>query len=263
MTVTDPQTHDHSAPTRRGRGGRVPHPPRHRRDPPRQRIRCRRRSCRRRDRRSARDRTSPRSRDHGREDAQLDGISAAEHLSKNHIAPVVLLTAFSQKDLVERASEAGALAYVVKPFTPNDLLPAMRSPWPATSRSSLSRPRSPTWSSASRPQARRPRQGPPEREDGPNGARGVPLDPEGIHGSPPHHARRRSGHHRAAGPRRVPTHTAANRCATRRNRRAWHLDPGSRARSQVRDHVRDPHRRETFALFVADRDLVNGELRPR
>lgn len=55
----------------------------------------------------------------------LDGISAAEKLSKNHIAPVVLLTAFSQKELVERASEAGALAYVVKPFTQNDLLPAI------------------------------------------------------------------------------------------------------------------------------------------
>src|SRR5690349_7170568 len=56
---------------------------------------------------------------------RLDGISAAEQLGKNHIAPVVLLTAFSQKELVERASEAGALAYVVKPFTPNDLLPAI------------------------------------------------------------------------------------------------------------------------------------------
>ncbi len=56
---------------------------------------------------------------------QLDGISAAERLAKDHIAPVVLLTAFSQKELVERASEAGALAYVVKPFTPNDLLPAI------------------------------------------------------------------------------------------------------------------------------------------
>jgi AmiR/NasT family two-component response regulator len=56
---------------------------------------------------------------------QLDGISAAERLSKDHVAPVVLLTAFSQKELVERATEAGALAYVVKPFTPNDLLPAI------------------------------------------------------------------------------------------------------------------------------------------
>lgn len=56
---------------------------------------------------------------------QLDGISAAEKLAKNHVAPVVLLTAFSQKELVDRASEAGAMAYVVKPFTPNDLLPAI------------------------------------------------------------------------------------------------------------------------------------------
>lgn len=55
----------------------------------------------------------------------LDGISAAEILSKKKIAPVVLLTAFSQRELVERASEAGALAYVVKPFTPNDLIPAI------------------------------------------------------------------------------------------------------------------------------------------
>jgi len=55
----------------------------------------------------------------------LDGISAAEIISKKKIAPVVLLTAFSQRELVERAAEAGALAYVVKPFTPNDLIPAI------------------------------------------------------------------------------------------------------------------------------------------
>lgn len=55
----------------------------------------------------------------------LDGISAAEMLNRENIAPVVLLTAFSQKELVERATEAGAMAYVVKPFTPNDLLPAI------------------------------------------------------------------------------------------------------------------------------------------
>ena len=55
----------------------------------------------------------------------MDGISAAEILTKTKIAPVVLLTAFSQRELVERASEAGALAYVVKPFTPNDLIPAI------------------------------------------------------------------------------------------------------------------------------------------
>lgn len=55
----------------------------------------------------------------------LDGISAAEIINKEQLAPVVLLTAFSQRELVERASEAGALAYVVKPFGPSDLIPAI------------------------------------------------------------------------------------------------------------------------------------------
>ena len=53
----------------------------------------------------------------------LDGISAAEKIIS--ISPVLMLTAFSQKDLVERARDAGAMAYVVKPFTINDLLPAI------------------------------------------------------------------------------------------------------------------------------------------
>jgi response regulator NasT len=56
---------------------------------------------------------------------KMDGISAAEKLNQNRIAPVLLLTAFSQKELVERASEAGVVAYIVKPFTPADLLPAV------------------------------------------------------------------------------------------------------------------------------------------
>lgn len=55
---------------------------------------------------------------------KMDGITAAEKLT-NSKTPIVLLTAFSQKELVDRASEAGAMAYVVKPFTPNDLLPAI------------------------------------------------------------------------------------------------------------------------------------------
>jgi response regulator NasT len=55
----------------------------------------------------------------------LDGISAAERIGKAHLAPVVLLTAFSQKELVERARDAGAMAYVIKPFSPADLLPAV------------------------------------------------------------------------------------------------------------------------------------------
>ncbi|XBV90783.1 response regulator [Brevibacterium sp. CBA3109] len=55
----------------------------------------------------------------------LDGISAAERIARARIAPVVLLTAFSQKELVERARDAGAMAYVVKPFTAADLIPAL------------------------------------------------------------------------------------------------------------------------------------------
>ena len=53
----------------------------------------------------------------------LDGISAAEKIIS--IAPVLMLTAFSQRELVERARDAGVMAYVVKPFTVGDLIPAI------------------------------------------------------------------------------------------------------------------------------------------
>ena len=62
----------------------------------------------------------------------LDGISAAEEIGKERIAPVIMLTAFSQKELVERARDAGVMAYLVKPFTRDDLGPAIdiaRSRW--------------------------------------------------------------------------------------------------------------------------------------
>ena len=55
----------------------------------------------------------------------LDGIAAAEAIAAKRIAPVVILTAFSQRDLVERARDAGAMAYLVKPFTESDLVPAI------------------------------------------------------------------------------------------------------------------------------------------
>lgn len=54
----------------------------------------------------------------------LDGLSAAEKISELKI-PVVLLTAFSQQELVTRAAEVGAMAFLVKPFSPQDLLPAI------------------------------------------------------------------------------------------------------------------------------------------
>ncbi len=56
---------------------------------------------------------------------KLDGISAAERIAKQRIAPVVILTAFAQRDLVERARDAGAMAYLTKPFTIEDLIPAI------------------------------------------------------------------------------------------------------------------------------------------
>jgi len=55
----------------------------------------------------------------------LDGIAAAERIAGQRIAPVVILTAFSQRELVERARDAGAMAYLVKPFTKSDLVPAI------------------------------------------------------------------------------------------------------------------------------------------
>ncbi|WP_326600746.1 ANTAR domain-containing response regulator [Streptomyces sp. NBC_01803] len=55
----------------------------------------------------------------------MDGISAAEKIAGESIAPVLMLTAFSQRDLVERARDAGAMAYLVKPFSKSDVVPAI------------------------------------------------------------------------------------------------------------------------------------------
>jgi response regulator NasT len=55
----------------------------------------------------------------------LDGIEAARILTQEKIAPVVLLTAYSQRDLIERAKEAGVVGYLVKPFRETDLAPAI------------------------------------------------------------------------------------------------------------------------------------------
>jgi AmiR/NasT family two-component response regulator len=55
----------------------------------------------------------------------MDGIDAAKVLTEEQIAPVILLTAYSQRDLVERAKEAGVVGYMVKPFRESDLVPAI------------------------------------------------------------------------------------------------------------------------------------------
>jgi two-component system, response regulator PdtaR len=56
---------------------------------------------------------------------QLDGISAAEILTREDLAPVVLLTAFSDQELIDRAKEAGVVHYVTKPWKQSDLKPAI------------------------------------------------------------------------------------------------------------------------------------------
>lgn len=56
---------------------------------------------------------------------EVDGVDAAKEISAERLAPVLLLTAYSQQDLVRRAMDAGVFAYVVKPFTESDLRPAM------------------------------------------------------------------------------------------------------------------------------------------
>jgi AmiR/NasT family two-component response regulator len=55
----------------------------------------------------------------------MDGIEAAKILTEEQIAPVVLLTAYSQKELVDRAKDAGVVGYLVKPFRESDLMPAI------------------------------------------------------------------------------------------------------------------------------------------
>ncbi|MGZ4143296.1 MAG: ANTAR domain-containing response regulator [Actinomycetota bacterium] len=55
----------------------------------------------------------------------MDGLAAAQKISEERIAPVLILTAYSQRELVERAAQVGAMAYLVKPFQKQDLLPAI------------------------------------------------------------------------------------------------------------------------------------------
>lgn len=56
---------------------------------------------------------------------KMDGIEAASKITSDRIAPVVILTAFSQRDLILRARDAGTMAYLVKPFAKRDLVPAV------------------------------------------------------------------------------------------------------------------------------------------
>jgi two-component system, response regulator PdtaR len=62
----------------------------------------------------------------------MDGLTAAERITESHLAPVLVLTAFSQQDLVVRAAQAGAMGYLVKPFQKADVVPAIERRWSGT-----------------------------------------------------------------------------------------------------------------------------------
>ena len=119
---------------------------------------------------------------------KMDGIAAAAQITEARIAPVVMLTAFSQRDLIERARDAGAMAYLVKPFQKRDLLPAIEM---ATSRfaeiRALEAEVTGLQGAPRGPQADRAGQGCADDRARPERARGVPLDPARRHGQP--HAR--------------------------------------------------------------------------
>ncbi len=70
----------------------------------------------------------------------MDGLRAAREITTNHQVAVLLLTAFSQRDLIEEARDSGVAAYLVKPFQPRELLPAVAD-CPRPARSGPSRPR--------------------------------------------------------------------------------------------------------------------------
>ena len=133
----------------------------------------------------------------------LDGIAAAERIAEQRIAPVVILTAFTQRDLVERARDAGAMAYLVKPFSKADLVPAIEM---AVSRfaelhDARGRGRRPD-RAAGDPQGGRPGQGRAPAAARADRARGVPLDPEDRDGPAALDAAGRRGRHHARTVRR-------------------------------------------------------------
>ena len=108
----------------------------------------------------------------------LDGLSAAEQIASARIAPVIVLTAFSQRELVERARDAGAMAYLVKPFSKNDLVPAIEvARGPVRRDDGPGRRGAHARGAAGDPQGRREGQGPAHGGAGHHRGGGVPLDP--------------------------------------------------------------------------------------
>ena len=131
---------------------------------------------------------------------KVDGITAAAAIVEERIAPVVMLTAFSQRDLIEQARDAGAMAYLVKPFARHELVPAIEL---AVSRFAEKRALEDEVATLERAagdaQGRRPREGSADDPPADDRARGVPLDPAHRDGPPHHDEGRGRGCRRGAG----------------------------------------------------------------
>jgi response regulator NasT len=127
---------------------------------------------------------------------EMDGIDAAKVISTEGIAPVLLLTAYSQKDLVERARDAGVFAYLVKPFKETDLMPAIDI---AIARYEefleLESEVSKTGRQVGNPQGRGPRQGHLMDQYQLKEQDAFRPHPDPEHEHPQSHARDRRGHH--------------------------------------------------------------------
>ena len=133
-----------------------------------------------------------------------DGIEAAGEIVADQIAPVVILTAFSQRELIERARDAGAMAYLVKPFSKADLLPAIELAVARYAETAALRARGRRHQPAARgPQGHRPGQGPADDAPEDDRAGGVPLDPAHRDGSADVDAGRRRRRARRACRRRA------------------------------------------------------------
>ena len=136
-----------------------------------------------------------------------DGIEAAREINAERLAAVLLLTAFSQRDLIQQASEAGALAYLVKPFQRSELVPAIELALGRFRDLRAIEGEAAELAGAARdPQAGRPGQGPPHGRAGHDRGRRLPLAATAGDGAAQHHEGR--GHR---GPRRLSRAVSASR----------------------------------------------------
>ena len=196
---------------------------------------------------------------------KLDGISAAQRIAGQRIAPVVILTAFSQRDLVERARDAGAMAYLVKPFNKHDLVPAIEM---AVSRfAELQMLEAEVADLTERLETRkagRPREGRPAAAARAERARCVPMDPEDRDGPPALDAAGGRGGHRSRpfDRRRVSGETACLR-PFRTSLRYRTVSHHEMTTTPVPIALRYPTRGGFGAKFLPSRRVVNAAPRAR